>query len=81
MIDRERLAWLDQRWPDDPELQFMIGTYQMDRGDHVTVGSAFRKAALRSPPLQVDALFPSPCVSYGRTNAWFLARRPQWEPT
>jgi len=52
----ERLAWLDQRWPDDPELQFMIGTYHMDRGDHVTAGSAFSKVALKPSQLQVDAI-------------------------
>lgn len=69
----ERLAWLDQRLPDDAELQFMIGTYHMDRRDNVTAASAFRKSASKQSPIQVDALL-SQALCELRLNRLAVAR-------
>lgn len=51
----ERLAWLDDRLVKDSEVQFLVGTFHMDRGDFAAARVCFQNAGENKSEYQVSS--------------------------
>lgn len=69
----DRLAWLGDRLARDPEVQFLVGTYHMDRGDFTAARLCFQNAGETKSEYQVGA-YRSQAICESRLDMWAASR-------